>query len=60
MTPGQLAELRKRMAANRQPVERSPWAHHEHPRGWNDCLDWVDRNIREVMGEKVEGQEGKS
>lgn len=54
MTAPDLATaLRERMQANRQPVERSPWHGHEHPRGWNDALDWIERQIKELTGEKI-------
>lgn len=54
MTASDLAtQLRERMAANRQPVDREPWARHEHPRGWNDALDWVERQIAEFEKEKA-------
>lgn len=55
MTAEELADrLRVKMIANRQPVERSPWSQHEHPRGWNDALDFVERTMAEMMGEKRE------
>lgn len=54
MTPAQLAELRTRLATNRQPVERGPWSRYEHPRGWNDALDFVERTIKDVLGEQDE------
>jgi hypothetical protein len=50
MTPEQLAQLRERMAANRQPVLRGE--QYAHPRGWNDALDFVERMLREALGEK--------
>lgn len=48
------AELRQRMVANHQPVRASrfdgqPYA---HPRGWNDALEFVEKCIKEVLGEK--------
>lgn len=57
MTPEQLQQVRNILAANRQPVDRTshidprgkPYA---HPRGWNDALDFVDRTLKEVLGEK--------
>ncbi|WP_257164665.1 hypothetical protein [Bradyrhizobium sp. SRS-191] len=52
MMPAQLAELRKRLAANRQPVERAPWSNHAHPRGWNDALDWVEAQLKDLLGER--------
>jgi hypothetical protein len=51
MTPAQLQQLRDRMQANRQPVDRHPWSRHEHPRGWNDAFDHVEKWIREIVGE---------
>ena len=55
MTPDQLATFRHRLASARQPVERSPWSQHIHPRAWNDCLDFVERQLRDVLGEPKEG-----
>lgn len=52
MTPAQLARFRAHLAANRQPVERHPWANNIHPRGWNDALDFVERSLKEVLGEQ--------
>ncbi len=54
MTPDQLNQLRERLAQNRQPVERGPWARYEHPRGWNDALDFVERSIKDILGERDE------
>lgn len=50
MNPDQLKALRDKLAAARQPVDRAD--QHIHPRGWNDALDFVERAIREVLGEK--------
>lgn len=50
MSPEQLAELRERLAANQQPVHRGE--QYAHPRGWNDALDFVERALKEVLGEK--------
>lgn len=50
MTPDQLAQLRAILAANRQPVDRAE--NNAHPRGWNDGLDFVEKQIKEVLGEK--------
>jgi len=49
MTPDQLQQLRQRLAEGRQPVYRGE--QYSHPRGWNDALDFVERVIREVVGE---------
>lgn len=49
MTPDQLQQLREHLAANRQPVDRAE--RNAHPRGWNDCLDFVERAIKHVLGE---------
>lgn len=51
MTPAQLQRFRARLKASRQPIERSPWSNYAHPRGWNDCLDFVERTIRDITGE---------
>lgn len=51
MTAEQLATLRQRITENRQP-EVSGVIHYAHPRGWNDALDFVERTIKEVLGEK--------
>jgi hypothetical protein len=53
VTPAQLKRFRDHIAANRQPIDRHPWSRHEHPRGWNDALDFVERTIREVTGEEM-------
>jgi hypothetical protein len=50
MTPEQLAQLRERIAASRQPVFRAE--QYAHPRGWNDALDFVERVMAELLGEK--------
>jgi hypothetical protein len=49
MTPDQLHLFREKLAANRQPVARGE--QYSHPRGWNDALDFVEKVIREVVGE---------
>lgn len=49
MSPAQLAELRRILADNRQPVERANT--YAHPNGWNDAMDFVEREIRKVLGE---------
>jgi len=46
----ELAKLRAAMEANRQPVFRGE--QYAHPRGWNDALDFVERTLKEVLGEK--------
>lgn len=51
MSPEQLAQLRAAMEANRQPVFRGE--QYAHPRGWNDCLDFIERTIKELLGEKA-------
>jgi len=50
MTPEQLAILRQRITEGRQPEHRAE--QNAHPRGWNDALDFVERTIKEVRGEK--------
>jgi hypothetical protein len=51
VTSEQLQALRDRMDANRQPVERQE--KYAFPRGWNECLDFVERSIKEIVGEKT-------
>jgi hypothetical protein len=51
MTLEQLAQLRQRLEANRQPVFRGE--QYAHPRGWNDALDFVERTLKELLGEKA-------
>lgn len=51
MTADAIQQLRERLSANRQPVERSPWSRYEHPRGWNDAFDFIERTINEITGE---------
>jgi hypothetical protein len=55
MTPEQLQQVRDHLAANRQPVFRGE--QYAHPRGWNDALDFVERTIKEVLGEKVDANQ---
>lgn len=50
MTPEQLQQLRDKLTAGRQPVFRGET--NPHPRGWNDALDFVERMLKEVLGEK--------
>lgn len=45
-----VAELRQRLQQNRQPVERDPYGRYDHPRGWNDALDWVELQIKDIEG----------
>lgn len=49
MTPEHLQQLRDILAKGRQPVFRGE--QYAHPRGWNDALDFVERTIKEVLGE---------
>ena len=49
MTPEQLADLRARLAANRQPVDRAE--RYAFPRGWNEAFDFVEKCLKEVLGE---------
>lgn len=49
MTPEQIQALRAKLADGRQPVDRAE--QHIHPRGWNDALDFVERAIKDVVGE---------
>lgn len=48
MTPQQLQQLRDRIAQGRQPVFRGE--QYAHPRGWNDALEFVERQIAEILG----------
>lgn len=50
MNAAQLAALRQRITEGRQPEHRAE--QNAHPRGWNDALDFVERAIKEVLGEK--------
>lgn len=54
MTQDQLALLRQRITEGRQPAG-TPRMRHAHPQGWNDALDFVERTIRKVQGEKADG-----
>lgn len=49
MNPRQFQLLREKLAANRQPVFRGE--QYAHPRGWNDAVDFVEKAIKEVLGE---------
>lgn len=51
MTPDQLSILRQRITEGRQP-EATGVLRYAHPRGWNDALDFVEKAIKEVLGEK--------
>jgi hypothetical protein len=51
MTPEQLALLRQRITEGRQPAG-TPRMRYAHPNGWNDALDFVERTMKEVLGEK--------
>lgn len=51
MNPEHLQQLRDILAKGRQPVFRGE--QYAHPRGWNDALEFVERQIREVLGEKA-------
>jgi hypothetical protein len=53
MTPEQLATLRQRLTEGRQPAG-APRMRYAHPQGWNDALDFVDRVLKEILGEKAE------
>lgn len=48
MTPAQLQRLRARLAANRA---RLPSSFDARSHAWNDCLDFVERTIRDITGE---------
>ena len=50
MTPDQLAQFRAALETNRQPEHRTE--QNAHPRGWNDAIDFVERVLKEVLGEK--------
>lgn len=52
MTPAQLQQFRHHLANNRQPVKYGDT--YAHPRGWNDALDFVDRTLKEILGEKAD------
>lgn len=51
MTPDQFQQLRDRMAKNRQPVYRGE--EYSFCRGWNEAFDFVEKVIKEVLGEEV-------
>ena len=50
MTPEQLQSLRDRIIAAHQPVIRGE--QYAHPRGWNDALDFVEKAIKDILGEQ--------
>lgn len=50
MTPEQLQQYRDRLAAARQPEHRGD--QYAHPHGWNDALDFAERVLKEVVGER--------
>lgn len=49
VTPEQIQQFRDRIANGRQPVARAEM--NGHPRGWNDALDFVERQLKDVLGE---------
>jgi hypothetical protein len=49
MTPAFVKALRDTIAANKQPVFRGE--QYSHPRGWNDALDFVEKTIKDLLGE---------
>ena len=51
MTPEQLQQLRDKIAANRQPDEKLD-SGRVFCRGFNAGLDFVEKCIKEVLGEK--------
>lgn len=51
MNPDQLQQLRDKIAAGRQPDDRLD-SQRVFCRGWNAGIDYVDRCIKEVLGEK--------
>lgn len=51
MTPEQLAAFRARIEQGRQP--KGKWNESPFPRGWNEALDYVEKVLKEVLGEKV-------
>lgn len=51
MTPEQLQQLRDKIAANRQPDNKLD-PKRVFCRGWNEGLGFVERCIKEVLGEK--------
>ena len=54
MTPEQLQAFRDKIACP-QPTGNSPveaiQQRYDFPRGWNECLEFVNRSLREVLGE---------
>lgn len=50
VTDEQLKALQDKLAANRQPIKLAD--QYAHPRGWNDCLDFVERTIKEIVEQK--------
>lgn len=51
MTPEQLQQLRDRIAAGRQPEHKLTDAR-TFVLGWNGGLEYVEKVIKEVLGEK--------
>jgi hypothetical protein len=49
MNPEQIQRLRDKLAASRQPVERGD--RYVFCRGWNEAFDFVERCIKEELGE---------
>ncbi len=49
MTPAQLAAFRARIEQGRQPKSR--WNENPFPRGWNEALNYVEKVLKEVLGE---------
>lgn len=61
MNPEQLAEFRRRLAANRQPGgDKLDPDKYAFPRGWNECHDFVERCLRDILSEKNPNEERAS
>lgn len=53
MSPEQMQAFRAKLAENRQPVTRAE--QYAHPRGWNDCLDAVERWLKQIVDTPEDG-----
>ena len=50
LNPEQLAKFREMLTQNRQPEHRAN--RYANPNGWNDAIDFVEKVLKEVLGEK--------
>lgn len=50
MTPDQLNQFRDKLANNRQSPQMGEL--YAFPRGWNEAFDFMEKCLKEILGEK--------